>query len=460
MLSKEIAGGDRRSSGRRYALLFLLLYFPCVYFNHGSGWNQGARFAELHAIVLQGSLAIDSYHEMTGDKAHLHGQYYCEKAPAITLLALPAFGVAMLVQLIVGAEPLSDGGRRISQWITTAGSVTLLAALGGVAFFALLRHQLGDRAAYLGTFAVVLGSLTLPYAGSLFAHAGTIGLLLITLWSILGRQRRDSLGGLCAGLAIASEYPALFPVVGLLVYLMTGGWDRGRRFAIALLPGIVLILLKNYAITGSFLIPVYGFNPTFAQISARHAFGFGWPTWERIGNLIWSEQRGLLFWNPAFLLAPVGLVTIARRDLALAVTLSAATALIVIQTASFSGWDGGDAFGPRYLSPAIPLIGLASAYGIARCPRIGWMLVALSISLMAIVAAVGVQPPGDIESPLRDFYLVHLRQLRLDSNLGALLGLSPLASVLLLAALSTLLVVLLLRAGRSPAREIQPRQCP
>ena len=39
------------------ALLFVSLFLPFAYFNHSDGWNQGARLAELHAIVLQGTRA-------------------------------------------------------------------------------------------------------------------------------------------------------------------------------------------------------------------------------------------------------------------------------------------------------------------------------------------------------------------------------------------------------------------
>ena len=73
----------------RSLLIFLLLLLPYAYFNTGEGWNQGSRLAELHAIVNRGLVRIDAYHEVTGDKALVNGHYYSEKAPAVTLVALP-----------------------------------------------------------------------------------------------------------------------------------------------------------------------------------------------------------------------------------------------------------------------------------------------------------------------------------------------------------------------------------
>lgn len=192
-------------------LLFFLLLLPYAYFNDGTGWNQRSRPAELHALVVKQSLSIDSYHEVTGDKALINGHYYSEKAPAIALLALPTFSSAVLAQRALGIDPDREAGWDLSQWLTTVGSVGTIAALGGVAFFSLLRRSMSAKHALVGTLAVFLGSVTWPYATALFAHAGTIGLLSIALALALDDEsisnRRDVIAGLCAGLAVGSEYP-------------------------------------------------------------------------------------------------------------------------------------------------------------------------------------------------------------------------------------------------------------
>jgi hypothetical protein len=434
-------------------LMFLFLFLPYVYFNHSDGWNQHARFAELHAVVLHRTLAIDAYHEMTGDKGLLNGHYYSEKAPAISLMALPAFAVTVFTQRRMGIDPDSESAWRVSEWTTTAGSVAIIAALGGVAFFALLRQRFGQVEAHVGTVALFLGSLTFPYAASLFAHAGTIGLLAITLWCILGRpkapERRDYLGGFCAGLAMASEYPAAIPIACLLVYLAWTDFPRSMRVASALSPGIMLILLKNYAITGSPFVLAYGFNPGFAQITAQNAFGFGLPGAGTMRALLWGEYRGLMFWSPALLMALPGVLLLAQIDLALALTLLAGIALVVIQAASFSGWSGGNAVSARYLSPAVPLFGLAAAYGIARFPRFGTLITIASVSMMTMVAAVAIDPPQDVSTPFRDFYVVRLQQDRLAPNLGMLMGLSPEGGLALLAGLLLAIALLMVVAARS-----------
>ena len=215
-----------------YGLLFMLLLLPYAYFNHSDGWNQTSRLAELHAVVLQHSFRIDAYQEATGDKALVNGHSYSEKAPAIALLALPAFALTAWTQLLMGIDPDSEAARRVSDWTATAGSIGVLAAIGGVAFFALLRRRVGDDIALVSTLAVFLGSLVFPYATALFAHAGTAALITVALWAVLDRGptagRRASIGGICAGLSFASEYPAIIPVTVLFCYLACQDRDRAR----------------------------------------------------------------------------------------------------------------------------------------------------------------------------------------------------------------------------------------
>lgn len=418
-------------TGKASALVFVSLFVPYAYFNHSDGWNQGARLAELHAITLHGTLRIDRYHEITGDKALIDGHYYSEKAPAIVAIALPAFAVTTWAQRLLGIDPDSPAGWRVSQWIATAGSVGLIAALGGAAFFRLLLLRVGAASALLATYAVFLGTITFPYATAIFAHAGTIGLLSIALWAALERPTplRDDLAGLCGGLAVASEYPAIIPAAALGMYLLHKDPMRGWRYALWMIPGALLILGKNYLITGSPLAISYGSNPAFPRITAANAFGFTWPEPARMRQLLWGEYRGLLFWSPVLVMAVPGVVLWYRRERAVALLIVAVFALVWLQVASFYSWFGGYAVGPRYLAPAIPFVGLAAACGIARFPIPGAVLTMLSITLMSLVTAIAIDPPEDVATPLRSFYFVRFGDHRFAENLGTVAGLPLQASL-------------------------------
>src|SRR5436190_15152975 len=291
-------------------LVFLALFVPYSYFNHSDGWNQGVRLAELHAVVLKGTIRIDDYISYTGDRALIDGHYYSEKAPAMVLAALPSFTVTTAIQKLLGFDPDAAPATRWSEWIATALSVGLLAAIGGVAFHDLLVNRFGALTAVIGTFAVFLGSVTLPYATSLFAHAGTIGLIAIALWGALslGASRRDVIAGIAAGFAVASEYPAILPGAAIGLYLGATDLKRMWRYGLATLPAAALILLNNVAIAGSPFTLGYGSNPLFPELAASTRFGFNLPDPFAMRGVLWGEYRGLLFWSPVMLMAIPGIV--------------------------------------------------------------------------------------------------------------------------------------------------------
>lgn len=409
----------------QYALLFVALFVPYSYFNHSEGWNQGVRLAELHAVTLKGTLRIDDYLDYTGDRALIDGHYYSEKAPAMALAALPSFAITAATQKMLGVDPDGAGGRRVSAWIATAGSVGIVAALGGVAFFAMLRARFDALTAVLATFGLFLGSLTLPYATALFSHAGTIGLLAIALWGALSEasRKRDVIAGVAAGFAVASEYPAILPGAVIGLYLASLDIRRMWRFGLATLPAASLILVNNYAISGSPFTLSYGSNPLFPDLTAVNTYGFNTPDAGAIRALLWGEYRGLLFWSPVMALAVPGMVDLFRRHLRIALMVTAACALILLQVAAFYTWFGGNAVGPRYLAPALPFFGLAAAYGIKRFPELGLILTLASMALMGIATAIAIDPPGDVLTPLQSFYLVRIEQHRFAQNLGTLIGL-------------------------------------
>ena len=409
----------------RHALLFLALFVPFTYFNHSDGWNQGARLAELHAVVLKGTLRIDDYISYTGDRALIDGHYYSEKAPAMALLALPSFAATVGIQKMTGIDPDTPAATRWSEWIATAFSVGLLAAIGGVAFFALLELKFGTMVAVIATFALFLGSFAFPYATALFAHAGTIGLIAIALRGTLGPQsaRGDTIAGLAAGFAVASEYPAALVGAPIGLYLAAKDLKRMWRFGLATLPALALILLNNFAISGSPFKLSYGVNPNFPGLSASTGFGFSLPDPRAMFAVLWGEYRGLWFWNPALLMAILGFVEMFRKDRAIAIMTLSGCLLVVLQVGAFFMWSGGNAFGPRYLAPALPLFGLAGAYGIKRWPELGLMLTLASIVVMLIVTAIAIDPPGDVLTPLQSFYVARIEQDRWAPNLGTLIGL-------------------------------------
>jgi len=156
-----------------------------------------------------------------------------------------------------------------------------------------------------------------------------------------------------------------------------------------------------------------------------------------------------------------------------AVTAAGVATYYFLFHASFSSWPAGWSYGPRYMSPGLPLLclGLAPLWDHARpvWRIVVSALVAAGVGLTLMAVSVGAQPPDEFHCPLRQFYWPSFWAGRFSLNLGAVLvpaeqgtnhvhgafnvgelvGLQSLASLLPLLAGWSLAAILLVLANRA-----------
>src|SRR6202035_5763795 len=94
----------------RALLLFSVIFISYAYFYEGAGWNQNSRLDMVRAMVEQGTLRIDAYHQNTEDKAFANGHYYSDKAPGLALLAVPVAAVTRPILRALHIDPVSPRG--------------------------------------------------------------------------------------------------------------------------------------------------------------------------------------------------------------------------------------------------------------------------------------------------------------------------------------------------------------
>jgi len=128
------------------------------------------------------------------------------------------------------------------------------------------------------------------------------------------------------------------------------------------------------------------------------------PSGEALWGLTFSEYRGLFFISPILLFALVGAVVMIKkrtmvRELA---AIGAIFFIFLLVNASFNGWEGGFAFGPRYLMPAIPLLAIPMLFA---WRNILLIVALLSVAMQFLATAVDPMPDGGIRHPLRDHLL-------------------------------------------------------
>ncbi len=435
--------------------LFLLVFGVYAYFYQAGGWNQNSRFDLTRAIVERGTIAIDAYEQNTGDKAARDGHWFCDKAPGLSLLAVPAYWVV---------HRLAPGAIAGGAWASAVFALALPSALAVCALLTLGRAAIGLSASWSAGIALAyaLGTLALPYSTVLYGHqlAAALGLCAFAL---VWRQRAPALAGLLLGGAVCVDYTSVILVVVVIAYAIAKQGPRRAAWLVAGgLPMALLLGAYHAAAFGHpFALP-YAFD---IQAHRRMGWfmGIAAPDPRVVWALLFGSYRGLFFGAPWLAAGLPGLVVLARRGFRAEAIAGGAVALAyLLLNAGLVDWPGGWAIGPRYLIPALPFLaigamGLPLAWPEGSSARqalasLGGVAALLSVTLMLMGTAVRPDVPVTVERPFQDFLVpsfLHGRVARsnqpIDSfdgvsglraawNLGHLMGLERLWTLLPLAA--------------------------
>jgi 4-amino-4-deoxy-L-arabinose transferase-like glycosyltransferase len=453
-------------------LLGAVTFFSLIYFYEGGGWNQNSRFDLLRAIVEQHTLQIDAYHQNTQDKAHFKGHYYSDKAPGLVFLAVPVTLAARPVLRVAGIDPESARGEYVLSWLVTALVVALPTALAGIClFFLALKFGCSSIAAF-ATVVMCVGTPIWAYGSVFWAHALVGACLVFAFASAVKLRESERAGadfgwalavGLAAGWATVTEYPAA-PASAILAFLALGQvWRRGNAarwrvsVGVGLGAAVCLVVLLSYLheAFGSFRPSYSYYDPSsFSFMQQQGYMGLTYPHPDRLLKLLFGCSRGLFFASPVLIAAPVGLWWLwkERRFSSFALAAAGIVLYYFLFNASFYWWKAGLTFGPRYAGAAIPLmcLGLALAWERAsagwRRAMVGLAVCSALIALMAVstTSQLAMQDSCPIvHSVWPAFWAGKMAENRESmltvaeaggaygaSNLGVLLGLRGLASLI------------------------------
>jgi len=454
---------------RRVSLpLFALVFGTYAYFYQAGGWNQNSRFDLTRAVVEQGTLAIDAFQENTGDKAQRDGHWYTDKAPGLSLLAVPAYALVHAVRA---------GAVAAGAYLGTVFAVALPSALAALQLYALGR-VIGLSAPWSAavTLAYALGTLALPYSTIFYGHQLSAALGL-SAFALVWRRRAPMLAGLLLGLAVAVDYTSVVLVIGVMAYAVAKLGARGVLWLIA--GGVPIALALGAYHAAAFGHPLALPYEFVLQEHRRMGWfmGIAAPDPRVMGALLVGRYRGLFFGSPWLVAGIPGLVVLARRRFrAEAITCGGIVLAYLLLNAGLVDWHGGWAMGPRYLIPAIPFLavgamGLVLAWPAGTPARrmlasVGGAAVAVSFALMLMGTAVRPDVPLTIARPFTQFVIPsfwHGRVARSNHaidgegvsgaraawNLGHLVGLDRLPTLLPLAAWMALTGWWLARAVRA-----------
>jgi hypothetical protein len=484
--------------------MLLACYSYFVY--RGIQWNPDSRLALTFALVEQGSLSIDSYHQNTEDKAFHNNHYYSDKAIGASLIAVPFYFLLKLVLL----DTLPANSYFLVRYALTFFAVAIPSAIFGIIYYNFLREFSGiNRSFYviskpakqfcanpehfsifrseLLCLAVALGyclgTIAFPFSTLFFGHqlAGIMlfGSFLLVFRRKAGRMsRRDAnaaygrmsltLAGFLAGYAVLTEYPAFIGLLLIGVYVsldQTPRASRGYRdaiidgaiFLLGAIPPILTVLIYNTLAFGHPFSQGYanlGGSPEFIEGMSRGIMGITLPSISALWEILFSPYRGVFFFSPFLLLTFPGLWLAYRAGWRSEAWLFALIFLCFITlNSSYEFWDGGHSLGPRHILPSIPFVAAPVLFAAVRWPRIALLMVLLSIAMIVVATATDSLPAPIYANPLLDRNLPKLLDGSLGNNWGMVFGLRGGSSLIPLGAIVSIVIALSICDLRSVARE-------
>lgn len=444
-------------------IVFCLLAFVYAYFYHEPEYNGNSRLALTAAIVEEGRLTIDSFHEVsgyaTGDKSEYNGHYYSDKAIGSSLIAAPLYALIYWGARLVAHVTI---GPWLMTHLLTFLVIGLWSALAGAIIYSVCEQISGSplRAGVV-TAALALGSMAFPFSVVFFGHQLVAALLWVSFFLIFRLRFQETppgrgytlLIGLLLGLSLITEYPTAVIVLALVVYYLYILWLKRDPFRVSTLlfpalGGLAMISLMlgyNILVYGKPLVNGYQYlvDPYFKESMSHGLMGIGMPSLTVMFFQTFQPAMGLFWQSPALLMIFPGAYYILHDRRYWVEGLLAVVIFIVYITitSGYFQWWGGYSAGPRHIIPMFPFL----CFLLIFLPRrlFPWFtgLTVISIAQMLIVAASEVVVPatpmdnfqklGFFEySTIYSFCLPELMNGKFTWNLGIdLLGLNGWASL-------------------------------
>ena len=450
-------------------VLALLVWFSCAWFGSWEGNpNNATRLFAAVSLVEDGDATIDEFAPLTIDKAQFGGHFYLDKAPGMTLMALPAVALAtwwtgersVTVSKLPGTAGMERFLRLRLRLAVATGPAVLTAVAAALLFDLALVLSGSAGAALFASLGFALGTPVWGWSTTVFGHAPVAALFVIALWALWRGERpwRVALAGTALGWAVVIEHQAVLAGGVLALFGLVRLWPNPQRWA----------LLAAVAAGGiAALLPLLGYNliafgtpfrlgyqgVVGFEGMDRGLFGLGWPDPRVLLELLVGSRRGLIWVAPVLVVAPLGLAELARRreGRALAWTAGAGAAVVLLVNAAYFYWDGGNSTGPRHAVPAIGLLALGLApfwAGLGQAgKRAAAVLLAVSVAVNLLIAACDVFAPPTDPWPLRWVVTQHLLPGDITSVAGDWWGWPEWTGLLVWAAVALPAIAWLVRAA-------------
>lgn len=475
----------RRRLSRYATTGFLILIVCYAYFlPRIENVNSTSRMNLVYAVADQGTIRIDDYHKNTVDKAFFDGHYYTEKSIGPSVVALPVYvafrelavrtGMADPPEIYTPAGGYTLRYHAMAVIVVAFLTVSIPSAVAATLLYAFVRRWVTPRVALVTMLAYGLATVAFTYSSQFYSHqmaASAMFAAFFILWRVVAEGARPAwawLAGALTGFAVITEYVTVVFAALMLAWVL---YERrsvslAARAIGAAVPWGLLAAAYNVAAFRTPLPVGYSYTVHFADVHSQGFMGFTLPSWTALYGITFSPYRGLFFLSPFLLLAGYGFFLMWNAGQRwLAALLASMCAILLLYNASFVMWSGGFAVGPRHLIPMLPFLCVAVAWALQRATTSVTLKVGSAALIAVSVAAVWIQtlggsdfPADTVTRPLTEYSLPHLLQGDLSLNVGMVLGLGGLASLIpwMVLVLTIAIMVPRVLPHVEPATEAQP----
>ncbi len=404
-------------------VLFTLL-FCCWYIDVWENSNSCSRVLPIATYFEQGNFVLDNYKDKTIDISVIDGHYYMDKAPLPSFITLPFFGLIKSLGLVQAVDGSYYGKAIYITGAIVCGIIPFLLILFLVSKTLVFKQR---EDLILLAFVAYLSSFIFVFAGTFFAHVLAASLLLAAY--IQYQKANYIYSGLFCGLGFLTEYTTLWILFSwiLIELIKHKSLKHTLQLGLGFLPAFIFILGYNYYFTGNAFTMLYLFVADNFDAATKSTYGLGLPKLSALFGLLFSENRGLLFYAPVLI---YGLILFFTDKLMLSKIKNYLLHPIVLPfmlttlfISSHAAWDGGWSYGPRHLTAVATLLifGLIQSDLFGKFKSVAWITCGYGLvcTLLAKLTVIYSVPP--LEENILSYLISKLKNGFNDGNILTLL---------------------------------------
>jgi len=356
-----------------------------------------------HSVVLG---KASQFFPGTVDDFVYKGNYYSALAPGVAVLAQPFVGLGFTLD---GGFNLFGNAMLLSEFF-----VAVCNAAAAYLVFKLASLYFTQKTSAFVAFAYAFSTITWPFATYFFESdvSAMLDVLAVYLAIRMARSGSSRLAdafpcGAALGAALTVDYinGVLVPIVS--VFLLYTFRKRLAEFAkgfagflLASAVGLLMLALYNQTAFGNpFLTTEQAYQHTSSLLGS-----FSYPLLDGLYLDLFSPLRGVFVYCPILILGAVGFYFVPRRRemVSEGLLLAACFAGFLFPYAMWYNAVGGEAFGQRFLIPAIPFLLLPSGFLIeAKKPgvaAVAYLLYGVGVVFNGIAGVTFAIPQQDAVS--------------------------------------------------------------